>query len=416
MSMTIPLTARRKICVAITARASYARIRTALAAIREHPELELQLVGAASLLLPRYGNAIECIKADGFRVDAEIFSMVEGESLITSAKSTGLALSEMATVLGNLKPDVVVSIADRFETMATAVAASYMNIPLAHIQGGEITGSIDEKVRHAITKLADIHLASSERAAERIVKMGEARRRVYVTGCPSIDLAREILTNPALDFDPFSKYGGVGDKPDLSSGYLVVMQHPVTTECDQALEQVNETLYAVKDLGLPVLWFWPNIDAGSDATSKGIRHFRESEQATKFHFFRHMDSKDFLRLLHNSRAIVGNSSVGIRECAYMGVPTVNVGSRQQGRDRGANVIDVPHDRLEIRDAIRAQLNRLRPPQDTLYGDGTAGEKIAGVLANASLEIEKTLEFEDSSQETPAPRVWREDGQRYRDVA
>jgi UDP-hydrolysing UDP-N-acetyl-D-glucosamine 2-epimerase len=389
--------AARKVCVVVTARASYSRIRTALAAIQEHEDLKLQLVVGSSAVLARYGNVVQCIQNDGFRIDAEIFNIVEGENLVTSAKSTGLALVELATVFANLKPDVVVSIADRFETLATATAAAYMNIPLAHIQGGEVTGSIDEKVRHAITKLADLHLVSSQQAAERVVRMGESRSKVHVTGCPSIDLAHEVLQSPQLDFDPLVKYGGVGNDVDLSHGYLVVLQHPVTTECADSLLQINETLYAVKDLGLPVLWFWPNVDAGSDATSKGIRRFRERENPANFRFFKHMDSKDFLRLLCNSRGIVGNSSVAIRECSYLGVPAVNVGTRQEGRDRGRNVIDVPHDRQAIRAAIETHLVQGRAVRDTLYGHGDSGERIAQVLATAVLDIHKRLEFEDEAQ-------------------
>lgn len=390
----------RKVCVVITARASYSRIRTALSAIQERPDLQLQLVVGSSAVLGRYGNAVGFMQKDGFAVDAQIYNIIEGENLVTSAKSTGLALVELSTVLSNLAPDIVVSIADRFETLATAVAAAYMNIPLAHIQGGEITGSIDEKVRHAVTKLADLHLVSSQQAAERVVRMGEPRSQVFVTGCPSIDLAQEVLDRPELDFDPVGKYGGVGAEVDLSQGYLVVLQHPVTTEHDEALFQITETLYAVKDLGLPVLWFWPNVDAGSDATSKGIRRFRECEQPAGFRFFKHMDSKDFLRLLCQSRGIVGNSSVAIRECSYLGVPAVNVGTRQNGRDRGRNVIDAPHDRRAIRAAVQMQLSRGRPPRDTLYGRGDAGRRIAEVLATAPLTIQKRLEFEDEAAVRP----------------
>jgi len=394
--MIMSLSKRRKVCVVITSRASYARVRTALTAIRQHPQLELQLVAGSSLLLSRYGNALDCITADGFRVDAEIFNVVEGENLITSAKSTGLALTELATALGNLRPDIVMSIADRYETLATAVAAAYMNIPLVHLQGGELSGSIDEKVRHAVTKLADLHLACSPQAAERIVRMGEPRHKVHVTGCPSVDLAYEVAQSPALDFDPLKKYGGVGADVDLTGGFLIVMQHPVTTEYTSAREQVVETLFAVRDVPLSVLWFWPNVDAGSDATSAGIRQFREQHRPANLRFFKHMDSLDFLRLAANSRAIVGNSSVGIRECAFLGVPVVNIGSRQRGRDRGRNVVDVPHRRDAIRQAIDNQLARPRPEPDTIYGDGHAGARVAQVLATTSLEIEKTLTFESDA--------------------
>jgi UDP-hydrolysing UDP-N-acetyl-D-glucosamine 2-epimerase len=261
-----------------------------------------------------------------------------------------------------------------------------------HVQGGEVTGSIDEKVRHSVTKLSNLHLVSTALARERVIRLGEDPGSVVLTGCPSIDIAAQVATQPHLDFDPFEKYGGVGPKTDLSRGYLVVMQHPVTTEYDEARHQVEETLYAVKDIGLPVLWFWPNVDAGSDGTSKGIRVFREREKPENFHLFRNMFPEDFLRLLVHATAIVGNSSVAIRECSFLGVPAVNVGSRQQGRERGRNVIDVPHDRSAIAAAIREHIARPRPPADHLYGDGRAGERIAGCLATAELTIEKRLTY------------------------
>ncbi len=383
---------KRRICVLVTARPSYSRIRSALKAIQDHPDLELQLVVAASALLERYGNAIDAIEHDGFQPSARVYMVLEGENLVTSAKSTGLGLVELATVFDNLKPDAVVTVADRYETLATAVAASYMNIPVVHVQGGEVTGSIDEKVRHAVTKLANLHLVSTEMARQRVIRLGEEPDSVVLTGCPSIDIAAEVAARPAMDFNPFDKYGGVGPREDLSKGYLVVMQHPVTTEYEEARMQVDETLYAVKDTALPVLWFWPNVDAGSDGTSKGIRMFREQEKPQNFHFFRNMFPEDFLRLLHGSTAIVGNSSVAIRECSFLGVPAVNVGTRQHGRERGQNVIDVEHDRLAITAAIREHTRRGRAAEDHLYGDGHAGARIAETLASAELRIEKRLTY------------------------
>ena len=383
---------KRKICVVVTARPSYSRIRTALQAIAGHGDLELQLVVAASALLDRYGSAIQSIERDGFPIVARVYMVLEGENLVTSAKSTGIGLSELATVFDNIKPDAVVTVADRYETLATAVAASYMNIPLVHVQGGEVTGSIDEKVRHSVTKLSNLHLVSTKLAGERVKKLGEDPATVHVTGCPSIDIAAEVAARPAMDFDPFVKYGGVGPTTDLSKGYLVVMQHPVTTEYEEARKQVDETLYAVRDFGLPVLWFWPNVDAGSDGTSKGIRVFREKEAPANFHLFRNMFPEDFLRLLCGATAIVGNSSVAIRECSYLGVPAVNIGTRQLGRERGHNVIDVGHDRREISSAIGAHITSGKPKRDLLYGDGRAGERIADCLSRAELTIEKRLTY------------------------
>ena len=383
---------KRKICVVVTARPSYSRIKTALQAIKNHPDLELQLVIAASALLDRYGSAVKVIENDGFEIAAKVFNVLEGENLAAAAKTTGIGILELSSVFENIKPDIVVTIADRFETMATAIAASYMNIPLAHIQGGEVTGNIDEKVRHAITKLSDYHLVASQSAYDRVVKLGENKAFVYNTGCPSIDLAQEVLDNPSFDFDVFEKYGGTGKKQDLSNGYLVVMQHPVTTEHEQSREHIDITLKAIYELNKPILWFWPNVDAGADGTSKGIRVFRENADTSNFHFFKNMEPQDFLRLLKNAECLIGNSSVGIRECAFLGVPVVNIGSRQAGRDRGANVMDVDYNKEQIKEAILTQIKNGHQQKDSIYGDGTAGKKIADLLASVPLQFDKKLMY------------------------
>jgi UDP-hydrolysing UDP-N-acetyl-D-glucosamine 2-epimerase len=382
----------RKVCVVITARPSYSRIRSALEALRSRDDIELQVVAAASALLDRYGSVVDEIEEDGFEIASKVYMVLEGEQPSTMAKTTGIGLIELATALDNLKPDFVVTIADRHETLATAVAAAYMNIPLVHIQGGEITGSIDEKVRHAITKLSDYHLVSTERARERVIKMGEAPETVIMTGCPSIDIAAHVLRSPELDFDPIERYGGVGVEIDLSQGYVVVLQHPVTTEHALARQQIQETLHAVTNVGLPTLWFWPNPDAGSDGTSSGIRAFRENRAPTNLHFFKNMAPLDFLRLIYNSSALVGNSSAGIREGSFLGVPVVDIGSRQAGRDRGLNVINVDYECNSIRDAIRRQLAHGRYPSETLYGDGAAGERIATALAQVEPRVHKRLTY------------------------
>ncbi|MCB0722425.1 MAG: UDP-N-acetylglucosamine 2-epimerase (hydrolyzing) [Ignavibacteriae bacterium] len=383
---------KRKISVVVSARPSYSRIKTALQAIKDHPELELQLVVGASALLDRYGNAVDYIEKDGFDIASKVYMVLEGENLTSMAKTTGLGLLEITTAFDNLRPDIVVTVADRFETIATAIAASYMNIPVAHVQGGEVTGNIDERVRHAVTKLSDMHFVSTQRSYDRVIAMGENAERVFITGCPSIDIADEVAENPELDFDPFKKYGGVGNITDISDGYIVAMQHPVTTEYGMSRAHVNETLNAVKDLDIPVFWFWPNVDAGADGTSKGIRAFREKNPDTKIHFFKSMEPMDFLKVLKNSKCLVGNSSVGIRESSYLGVPVVNIGSRQRGRERGRNVIDVDYDSGLIKTAIENQMNTGHYERDTIYGDGKAGEKIADLLASAPLTIDKIISY------------------------
>ncbi len=382
----------KKICVVVTARPSYSRIKTALRAIDAHPELELQLVIAASALLERYGTAINYIEKDGFKVAAKVFNILEGENLTAQAKTTGLGILELSSVFERLNPDAVVTVADRFETMATAIAASYMNIPLVHIQGGEVTGNIDEKVRHAITKLADLHLVASEDARNRVIKMGENPEKVINTGCPSIDIAKEMISMSQLSFDPFQKYGGVGSMIDIHDGYLVVMQHPVTTEYSDSKKHVLETLQAIHQLNIPTFWFWPNVDAGADGTSKGMRSFREKHNPQNIHFFKNMEPTDFLELLYHSKCLIGNSSVGVRECAYLGVPVVNIGSRQGGRERGQNIIDVDYNKDEIKAAILKQILHGRYDNDLIYGSGESGVMIADVLSKAEFTFDKKISY------------------------
>ncbi|HSI69200.1 MAG TPA: UDP-N-acetylglucosamine 2-epimerase [Gillisia sp.] len=383
---------KRKICVVVTARPSYSRIKSALTAIQNHPDLELQLVIAGSALLDRYGNAVDFIEKDGFPIAAKVFMVLEGENPTTMAKTTGLGVMELTNVFYNLKPDAVITIADRFETIATSIAAAYQNIPLVHIQGGEVTGSIDEKVRHANTKLADLHLVCSDDARERVIKLGEDPDQVINTGCPSIDLAKEISDYPYMDFDPLEKYGGVGAELDWKNGYIVVMQHPVTTEYKESKKHILETLKAVKALNYPAFWFWPNVDAGSDGTSNGIRSFRELEQPRNIHFFKNMEPTDFLKLLHSSKALIGNSSAGLRECAYLGVPVVNIGNRQHRRSRAGNVTDVNYDQSAIEEAITNAIDQEKYESSILYGNGDAGVRIAEILAKVELRYSKTIMY------------------------
>jgi UDP-hydrolysing UDP-N-acetyl-D-glucosamine 2-epimerase len=381
----------RRICVVITARPSYSRIKTVLRAIQDHPDLELQLVVTGSALLDKYGSVIDVITADGFKACAHVHMLVEGESLLTSAKSTGLGIMELATTFHTLKPDAVLSIADRYETIATAIAGAYQNIPVVHVQGGEVTGSIDEKVRHAVTKLSDLHLVSNQQAADRVLKMGEERESVHITGCPSIDLAAAIRSEPG-HLDRSQQIKGVGADVDLREPYLVVMQHPVTYEWQAAQRQMETTLDAVSALQLPTLWFWPNVDAGSDASSRAIRVYREKHGDRYMRFIKNLPPEAFLELLAGAMCLVGNSSVGIRECAYLGVPVINIGSRQGGRDRGSNVIDVSYETNEIRRAIEQQIAHGPYQVSTVYGDGKAGRKIADILATVALGVEKRITY------------------------
>lgn len=378
----------RKVCVVVASRANYARIKTVLEAVRDHPELELQVVAGASLVLERFGNAVDVMSLDGFAPDATIRFIIEGETPATMAKSTGLGLLELPTVFELLKPDLVVTVADRFETIATAIAASYMNIPVAHTQGGEVSGSIDESVRHAVTKLSHLHFPATELAAQRVIGMGEDPASVFNFGCPSIDLVARIdlgLRESALE-----SFGGAGSPIDPEKPFILMMQHPVTTEYGQGLDQIEESLEAVASIGMQALVFWPNVDAGSDEVAKGIRRFRELGRAHGFHFFRNLPPEVFAKLLAHTACMVGNSSSALREGAFLGAPAVTVGSRQQNRERGANVVEAPHDREAIAEAIRGQIAHGPYERDHLFGDGNAGARIAEKLAEVEPTIQKQL--------------------------
>jgi UDP-hydrolysing UDP-N-acetyl-D-glucosamine 2-epimerase len=333
---------------------------------------------------------VDLIEQDGFEVTSRIYSIVEGENLTTMAKSVGLGVLELSTQFENLKPDIVLTVADRFETMATAIAASYMNIRVAHTQGGEITGSIDESVRHAITKLSHLHFTATDESRRRVIGMGENPEFVFNTGCPAIDAIVDVDMTMPEDF--FSRYGGVGHAIDPSHPYLVVLQHPVTTEFGSGFAQINATLEAVHAIGMPTVWLWPNVDAGSDDISKGLRMFRERHRDMPIHFVRNFSVEDYARLINRAACLVGNSSSGIREGAFLGVPTVNIGSRQQHRERSHNVIDAGYNAQEITAAIHQQLAHGRYTPDHLYGDGSSASRIAKLMAEIDVPIQKTLQY------------------------
>lgn len=382
---------RRKICVVVASRANYARIKSALRAIDKNPNLELQVILAASAILPRFSDLTQVMREDGIVPSSSVYMIIEGENPTTMAKSTGLGIVELATQFDILKPDIVLTIADRFETMATAIAASYMNIPLAHTQGGDVTGSIDESVRHAISKLAHIHFPATELSKDRLIKMGEDPASVFVTGCPSIDL----LTNTDLDIDAefFLKLAGVGQRVKHGDDYLVVLQHPVTTEYGRGYDQIKATLDAVHRVGKPTIWLWPNVDAGSDDVSKGLRSYREHNSQNPIFFIKNVSPEDYARLISNCSCLIGNSSSAIREGCFLGVPAVNIGTRQHRRERGHNVVDAEYCAEDIHNKIQLQLSSGKYSQNMLFGDGHAGEKIASHLSSVNIEnVQKILAY------------------------
>jgi UDP-hydrolysing UDP-N-acetyl-D-glucosamine 2-epimerase len=381
----------RKVLVVVGSRANYSSIKSVMRAVKAHPELQLQLVVAASALLDRFGSVVDVIERDGFAADAKVTMIVEGETPATMAKSTGLGLLELPTMFELLKPDVIITVGDRFETMATAVAGAYMNIPLAHTMGGEITGTIDESIRHAITKLAHVHFPANQPSADRIVRMGEHPESVHVVGCPRLDMVAEVLRNGSAALDAeFLEREGVGGHIEVDKPFLLVSQHPVTTEYGEGERQITETLAALQELQMPTIMLWPNVDAGSEDVSRGMRKFRERHHPEYMRFYKNFPVETFIRLMKSAACLVGNSSAPIREGAFIGTPAVNIGTRQQGRDRGPNVVDVPNDRNAIVDAVRKQIAHGPYPSDHLYGDGQAGGRVADVLARVPLRVQKRI--------------------------
>jgi UDP-hydrolysing UDP-N-acetyl-D-glucosamine 2-epimerase len=368
-------------------------MKSVIGKIEEHPNLELQIILGGMVVLEKYGRILEEFGGAKLNADRRIHFVVEGENPVTMTKSAGLAITEFATAFENLKPDVVLIIADRFECLPIAMAASYMNIPVAHIEGGEVSGSIDESIRHAITKLAHIHFPASNDAAERIIRMGEDPTNVYTVGATSLDAIKsQDLTTLAPVLEHQLHYGMGPQIPLKQHEFLIVIQHPVTTEYEKNYRNINETLVVVNELQTPTVWIMPNMDAGSDGINKGIRWFREDNHPEHIHFFKSLPIELFAPLLKNSACIVGNSSSGIRESAYLGTPSVNIGTRQDGRQRGNNVIDANYDRLEIFSAIRRQLQHGPYETSYLYGSGNAAEKIVKTLASANFLVQKRITY------------------------
>ena len=384
----------KKVCVFVGSRANYSSIKSVMIAVQAHPQLELQVILGASAILDRFGRVEDLIRKDGFKPDFIFHNLIEGENPATMAKSTGLGLIDASMILNNLKPDMLVVVGDRFEMMSVTLAAAYMNITIVHTMGGEVTGTIDESIRHAITKFSHIHFPANEDSRQRIIKMGEDEKYVFNVGCPRIDLIRQELVNNSHEVikDLFKNYGGVGREFDLSSSYLLVSQHSVTTEYNDSRNQIEETLSALEEINLPTIMLWPNADAGGDDISKGIRSYRERNKPLWLYLFKNLPTHIYIHLMNNASCLVGNSSSGLREGSYIGTPVVNVGTRQNRRLRTDNVVQVDYKSNDIANAIRSQIKHGKYQSSDIYGDGTAGEKIADILANCEPCIQKTITY------------------------
>jgi UDP-hydrolysing UDP-N-acetyl-D-glucosamine 2-epimerase len=376
----------KHICVVIHSRANYARVKSVLIELKKHPKCNLTIVVGASGLLFKYGNVAEIIESDGFKIQQKVYAAIEGNDPVVMAKTTGLLVIELSQIFFSISPDLVVTIADRHETLATAIAASYMNIPVCHIQGGEITGSIDDSVRHAITKLSHVHCVSTKRALQVVSQLGEESKRVFLTGCPSLDLVKSTKHEPYLEI--LKRYFPAKNLEVFQSGFLLVLQHSNTLFYNQARSETEATLSAVLKTSLPTIWLWPNIDSGTDSISKRLREHMNSGIESNIFFCRNFKPEEYINLLKQTLCLIGNSSSGIRESSLIGTPSVNIGLRQQNREVGSNVIHVNFDSEQIFNAISAQIRHGKHEKTTLYGDGSAGKRIAEILINKQVDVNK----------------------------
>jgi UDP-hydrolysing UDP-N-acetyl-D-glucosamine 2-epimerase len=383
---------RRCICIVLTTRGNYAKMKSTMQAMARHPELQLQVVIGGALLRTDYGDYREVITGDGFTIDGELVYPAEGGTPQSVAQAAAACTAAAGEQFARLAPDMVMVIADRYEALSIAQAALCMNIRIVHLEGGEVSGSIDERIRHAISKLAHLHLVANTDAAARVLRMGEQEPSVFVTGTPTLDLLSALDLEDDGQLRNTLARAGIGSDIDVGEPYLVVSQHPVVTEYAHAEAYFAQTATAIREIGLPVIWILPNDDAGATALAPVLDGLRVDPAAPPVRTLGSLVVEDYAVLLHKARCLVGNTSSGIREAAFLGVPVVNVGTRQFRRQRGRNVIDVGYDAGEIRVAVMRQLEHGHYPADTLYGDGHAGEAIAGILASAWPDLQKTITY------------------------
>lgn len=381
---------KRKIAVITGTRADYGIYYSVLKEINKNPKLELQLIVCGMHLCPEFGMTVKEIEKDGFEISDKIETIIASDTGSAMAKSVGLTLINITQSLERLKPNIVLILGDRGEMMAAALAAIHMNIPVAHIHGGEVTGTVDESIRHSITKLSNIHFPATEDSKKRIVKMGEKPENVFAVGAPGLDYIRnmEYISREAL----IKKFKLKDDK------IFIMTQHPVTTERDLVEYQIKETLNAIVELGIQTIISYPNSDNGGREIIKVIDEYR-----TKYDFlkvFKNISQTEYLSFLNVADLMIGNSSSGIIEAASFKLPVINIGTRQEGRLRACNVIDVNYDKAEIQKGINKALNdkiyrNMLNSCVNPYGDGKSGERISDYLSTIKLDrnlIQKKITY------------------------
>ncbi len=371
----------KKICFVILNRANYGSIKSLLSQIKSYKKFKLRIIVGASAILDKYGSCEKIIKKDGFKINYKIDMQTESNQPKNMAQTVGIGLMGLPEAFNKLKPNLIFTVGDRFETMATVISASYMNIPIAHTMGGELTGTIDESIRHAITKFSHLHFVSNLDSKKRVIKMGEPKGNVFNVGCPRIDEVKKILNRDKSLKKAFKfiNYIGVGDKLDINKKFILVSQHPVTTEYENSKSHMLETLKALSKINIQCLFLWPNPDAGSDIMSKEIRKWRERNKLRKIRFVKNLPLEIYISLLNHCSCLIGNSSSALREGSFIGVPAVNIGSRQNKRMTGKNIVNCKNNEKKIYSSIIKQIKIGKYKREVLYGNGNASKKIISIL-------------------------------------
>lgn len=371
----------KKICFVIFSSANYNSIKSVILEAKKSKRFTVQVVVGASALQVKFGGVVDRILKDGIKIDFKIENQFSTSELSSMVKTTGLGMIELSEIFNKLSPDVVFTVGDRYETMATAIAASYMNILVAHTMGGEVTGTLDESVRHAITKLSHLHFVSNKDSMKRVIKLGEEPSRVYDVGCPRNDLIKNILKKNNFNKEfKFLSQKGVGDINSISQNddYFVTLYHPVTTELDKNEQTIINIVNATSKFNIKNILIWPNSDAGSEQISQKLRTLRELNAIHNYKILKNLPIEYYIPLIKHSKCLIGNSSSAIRDGSFVGVPAVNVGTRQNNRLFCSNVVQSGADEKSIFKSIKLQLQKKYKPSN-LYGNGDASKKIIKIL-------------------------------------
>ena len=381
---------KRKILAVTGIRSEYDIMSSVFRAIQEHPELLLEVVVTGAHLSVAYGYTIQDIRADGFPISDEIESLINGDQASSRVKGLAIQLQGLVQTAVRIKPDFLLVLGDREESISTALIGSYLNIPVAHVAGGDrVVGNVDDQIRHAVTKLAHLHFVTNQESYERIIRLGEQPFRIFNTGNPGLD---RLLTVPQLTSTELSTRLGFHIKDD--EPLLLIIQHVISTEIDHAYSQMKETLEAVKELGVRAILSYPNSDAGSQQM---IRAIHEYEDLPLLYSAPNIPRLEFVNLMRRAWCMLGNSSAGILEAPLLKLPVVNIGNRQKGRLHAENVQFVPHEKEAIKNAAhralhdeiyRGEIAKCSNP----YGDGKASQRIANLLA--SIPIDDNLLIKD----------------------